>query len=63
MADKKTERSKSVADKTYQYSDYYKDDQLSQGMATSHEQVSDAYMEGTVENNQSEKQEKIPRNK
>ncbi|MFD1337425.1 YozQ family protein [Oceanobacillus iheyensis] len=62
MSDKKTERSKSVADKTYQYSDYYKDDQLSKGMATSHEQVSDTYMEGTVDDQQT-KQEKLPRKK
>ena len=62
MSDKKTERSKSVADKTYQYSDYYNDDQLSQGMATSHEQVSDTYMEGTVDDQQT-KQEKLPRKK
>lgn len=62
VSNKKTERSKSLADKTYQYSDYYKDDQLSQGMATSHEQVSDTYMEGTVDDQQ-QKQEKLPRKK
>lgn len=49
MEKKYTERSKSVADKTYQYSDYYGDDQLSIGMSTTHEQVSDVYMEGTVD--------------
>ncbi|WP_249872270.1 YozQ family protein [Oceanobacillus saliphilus] len=42
-------KAKTVADKTYQYSDYYSNDQLSKGMAESHEQVSDAYMEGTVD--------------
>lgn len=65
VSNKKTERSKSVADKTYQFSDYYKEDQLSQGMAMSHEQVSDTYMEGTIDDQQQkqQKQEKLPRKK
>lgn len=49
MEKKYTERSKSVADKTYQYSDYYRNEQLSKGMSTTHEQVSDVYMEGTID--------------
>lgn len=39
----------SIAKKTYQYSDYFSNDQLDKGMATSHEQVSDTYMEGTID--------------
>ncbi|WP_087973929.1 YozQ family protein [Oceanobacillus rekensis] len=49
MDKKIDEKAKTVADKTYQYSDYYSNDQLSKGMAISHEQVSDTYMEGTID--------------
>ncbi|WP_337017142.1 YozQ family protein [Oceanobacillus massiliensis] len=49
MKKKIDEKAKTVADKTYQNSDYYSKDQLSKGMAISHEQVSDKYMEGTVD--------------
>lgn len=62
------EKEKTVADKTYQYSDYYSNDQLSKGMAISHEQVSDTYMEGTIDQvkgnsnrDEHENSEEIPR--
>jgi hypothetical protein len=35
-----------LAGRYYEVEDYKRDDQLSSGLATSHEQVSDAYMEG-----------------
>ncbi|MHC0038414.1 YozQ family protein [Pseudoneobacillus sp. C159] len=35
-----------LAGRHYDVSDYQKKDQLSSGLATTHEQVSDAYMEG-----------------
>lgn len=38
-----------LADKTYEPSDYQANTQLGQGLAETHEQVSDAYMEGTVD--------------
>lgn len=44
----KKDRAKSVGDKTYQHSDYYSNEQTSKGLAETHEQVSDAYMEGTI---------------
>ncbi len=46
----KKDRTKSVVgDKTYQHSDYHSNDQLSKGMAETHEQVSESYMEGSIE--------------
>lgn len=36
-----------VAEKTYQPSDYEKHSTISQGLAVTHEQASDDYMEGT----------------
>ena len=38
-----------LAEKTYDPSDYVAKDELSRGLAVTHEQVSDAYMEGTVD--------------
>ncbi|QTN00258.1 DUF4025 domain-containing protein [Sediminibacillus dalangtanensis] len=38
-----------VAEKMYDPSDYQKNDQLSKGMAVTHEQVSDDYTEGTID--------------
>ncbi|WP_067727768.1 YozQ family protein [Oceanobacillus damuensis] len=68
MRKKVNEKAKTVADKTYQYSDYYSNDQLSRGMAESHEQVSDTYMEGTIDRMEGknkrddhEEGEKLPR--
>lgn len=37
-----------VAGKTYEVEDYQSNETLSSGLATTHEQVSDAYMEGEV---------------
>lgn len=37
-----------LAGRQYDSSDYLKPDQLSQGLATTHEQASDAYMEGEI---------------
>ena len=38
--------SQSIAGKTYEVEDYKRDDQLSAGLAETHEQVSDSYMAG-----------------
>lgn len=35
-----------LAGRNYQVEDYKRDDQLSSGLAATHEQVSDSYMEG-----------------
>ncbi|MDQ0198820.1 YozQ family protein [Neobacillus ginsengisoli] len=37
-----------IAGRTFHPSDYQKDDSLSSGLATTHEQVSDTYMEGEI---------------
>ncbi|MGC5327625.1 YozQ family protein [Brevibacillus sp. SYSU BS000544] len=41
------ESAKKLADKTYEPADYQSNDEVSKGLATTHEQVSDDYMEGT----------------
>jgi hypothetical protein len=38
-----------LAARNYQVEDYQRSDQLSSGLATTHEQVSDSYMEGQVD--------------
>jgi hypothetical protein len=38
-----------LAGRDYQVEDYKRNDQLSSGLATSHEQVSDSYMMGEVD--------------
>ncbi|WP_077624890.1 YozQ family protein [Sediminibacillus massiliensis] len=38
-----------VAEKMYDPFDYSKDDQVSHGLAVTHEQVSDDYTEGTID--------------
>lgn len=43
------ESTKKVAEKKYDVSDYDRTDQLSKGMAITHEQVSDGYVEGTID--------------
>lgn len=58
MAEKDIGKKKTVAEKTFQHSDYYSNDQLSSGMAVTHEQVSDTYMEGTVDRKVSSKNER-----
>ncbi|WP_068675960.1 YozQ family protein [Oceanobacillus sp. Castelsardo] len=57
----KRNKTKSVGDKTYQHSDYYRNEQTSKGMAETHEQVSDAYMEGTIGEGANSLDEKLPR--
>jgi hypothetical protein len=48
LDNKQTSDSKKLAGRTYDVTDYQKNDQLSSGLATTHEQVSDAYMEGEI---------------
>ncbi|OIK10289.1 YozQ family protein [Bacillus sp. MUM 13] len=38
-----------IAGKHFEVEDYKKDDQLSSGLAETHEQVSDDYMAGTID--------------
>ena len=44
-----SENEKKVAEKTYDVSDYQSTDPVDQGLAITHEQVSDDYMEGTID--------------
>ncbi|WP_164217441.1 YozQ family protein [Virgibacillus sp. YIM 98842] len=46
---KSTENSSKIADKTYDVSDYESNESVDKGMAITHEQVSDNYMEGTID--------------
>lgn len=48
MKNKVTKDFTKLAGKNYDVSDYNKNDQLSSGLAQTHEQVSDAYMEGEI---------------
>lgn len=48
MGKKDQNESTEIAGRTFDTSDYQKNDALSSGLATTHEQVSDAYMEGEV---------------
>jgi hypothetical protein len=41
--------STNLAGRQYDVTDYVKQDQLSSGLAETHEQVSDAYMEGAIQ--------------
>ena len=43
-----TNETAKIAGKTYEVEDYQASDTLSSGLATTHEQASDAYMEGEV---------------
>ncbi|AOH54805.1 hypothetical protein ABE28_010620 [Peribacillus muralis] len=43
---KSNEKSSNIAGRVYDVSDYKRDDTLSSGLATTHEQVSDAYNAG-----------------
>lgn len=49
MKNKQGPNSSKIAGKNYEPSDYEKDDSFSQGLATSHEQVSDTFVEGTID--------------
>ena len=49
MTDNKmNEEALNLAGRTYDVQDYKRKDTLSSGLATTHEQVSDAYMEGEI---------------
>jgi hypothetical protein len=48
MDQKVPKESQKVAGRVYDPSDYQKTDQLSSGLAETHEQFSDAYMEGEI---------------
>ena len=43
------EDAEKVAEKTYKVSDYKSEDETDKGLANTHEQVSDAYVEGTID--------------
>lgn len=43
------ENAKKVAEKMYDVSDYQSNDPVDKGIAITHEQVSDDYMEGTID--------------
>ncbi|KON88462.1 hypothetical protein AF332_17685 [Sporosarcina globispora] len=45
MVKKDNYNSENIAGRYYESEDYKRNDQLSSGLATTHEQVSDAYME------------------
>ncbi|WP_138418446.1 YozQ family protein [Aquibacillus sediminis] len=46
---KQAQNAEKVAEKMYDPSYYNSDDQTDQGLAITHEQVSDDYMEGTID--------------
>jgi hypothetical protein len=48
MDQKVPKESQEIAGRVYDPSDYKKTDQLSSGLAETHEQFSDAYMEGEI---------------
>lgn len=48
MEKKNKSETSNIAGKTYEVDDYQANNTLSSGLATTHEQVSDAYMEGEV---------------
>lgn len=43
---KQDDENLNLAGRTYEVEDYQREDQLSSGLATTHEQVSDTYMQG-----------------
>ncbi|MDQ0229659.1 YozQ family protein [Metabacillus malikii] len=45
----KSKENEKLAGKFFEVEDYGRDNQLSSGLATTHEQASDNYMEGTVD--------------
>lgn len=49
MDKKDNKDSANIAGRYYESEDYTRNDQLSSGLATTHEQVSDAYMEGQAD--------------
>ncbi|MDR7000564.1 YozQ family protein [Neobacillus niacini] len=57
MTKKNQNESTEIAGRNFDASDYQKNDALSSGLATTHEQVSDTYMEGVIETNDVNEQE------
>ncbi|TKC19347.1 YozQ family protein [Robertmurraya kyonggiensis] len=55
MKDNKSEDSSKLANRHYSPDDYNKNDQVSSGLATTHEQVNDSYVEGEIESNDTNK--------
>ena len=49
MEKKAKVESSQIAGRQYEVEDYKRQDQLSSGLATTHEQASDDYMEGTID--------------
>jgi hypothetical protein len=49
MNQKVPQESQKIAGRVYDASDYQKSDQLSSGLAETHEQFSDAYMAGEID--------------
>ncbi|MBT2689485.1 YozQ family protein [Bacillus sp. ISL-47] len=49
MDKKDSKDSANIAGRYYETEDYKRSDQLSSGLATTHEQVSDTYMEGQAD--------------
>ncbi|MFC0270863.1 YozQ family protein [Metabacillus herbersteinensis] len=53
-----------IAGRQYEVEDYKREDELSSGLAVTHEQVSDDYMAGTIDvklNNEKDEKNSIPR--
>jgi hypothetical protein len=48
LDNKQTSESTKLAGRTYDVTDYRSNDPLASGLATTHEQVSDTYMEGEI---------------
>lgn len=49
MNNKTNNKSEKIAEKSYEPADYGSNDETDKGLAMTHEQVSDAYMEGTID--------------
>ncbi|WP_409253977.1 YozQ family protein [Bacillus sp. SCS-153A] len=49
MVKKQQAQSTKLAGRTYEAADYNKNDELSQGLAMTHEQASDSLTEGTID--------------
>ncbi|MBI0577514.1 YozQ family protein [Neobacillus cucumis] len=57
MVKKNQNGSTEIAGRNFNANDYQKNDALSSGLATTHEQVSDTYMEGVIGTNDLNEQE------
>ncbi|MFA9559824.1 YozQ family protein [Evansella sp. AB-rgal1] len=49
MNKKTDKKSEKIAEKSYEPANYQSNDETEKGLAITHEQVSDAYMEGTID--------------